>query len=282
MAKILLGKPVAEVIRADIRERVAALETKGVTPTILVLRVGARAEDVSYEKGILKTAGNLGINVVVDEIDESVTTEEMIKKVEAANADSSVHAIMMFRPLPRSIDESAVVEAISPAKDIDCMTSMNLAGVFAGKDVFAPCTAEAVIEMLKFNNFQLAGTKVALLGRSMVVGKPLAMLLLKENATVTICHSRTRNRKDITVGSDIVISAMGQPRLLGPIDFDTTACVIDVGINDDGNGGICGDVDFDLVAERVLAINPAIGGLGTITTSLLLKHAVIACEKANS
>ncbi|MCQ2536303.1 MAG: bifunctional 5,10-methylene-tetrahydrofolate dehydrogenase/5,10-methylene-tetrahydrofolate cyclohydrolase [Lachnospiraceae bacterium] len=282
MAKILLGKPVAEVIRNDIKERVAALGTKGVTPTILVLRVGARAEDVSYERGILKTAGNLGIKIVVDEISESITTDEMIKKVEAANEDASIHGIMMFRPLPRSIDEDAVIEAISPAKDIDCMTNMNLAGVFAGKDVFAPCTAEAVIEMLKFNNVNLNGAKVALLGRSMVVGKPLSMLLLKENATVTICHSRTTNRKDITNKADIVISAMGQPRLLGPIDFSREAYVIDVGVNDDGNGGICGDVDYDLVLDYVLAINPAIGGLGTITTSLLLKHAVVACEKANS
>lgn len=281
MAKILLGKPVAEEIRSDIKERVAALSGKGITPTILVLRVGARAEDVSYERGILKTAGNLGIKVVVDEIPENVSTDEMIAKVNAANADSSVHGIMMFRPLPKSINESAVVESISPAKDIDCMTSMNLAGVFAGKEVFAPCTAEAVIEMLKFNNVMISGAKVALLGRSMVVGKPLSMLLLKENATVTICHSRTKNRKDITSEADIVISAMGQPKLLGPIDFSRDAFVIDVGVNDDGNGGICGDVDYDLVVDHVLAINPAIGGLGTITTSLLLRHAVIACEKAN-
>lgn len=282
MAKILLGKPVAEEIRADIKERVAALSSKGVTPTILILRVGNRAEDVSYEKGILKTAGNLGIKTIVDEISENVSTEEMIAKINAANEDALVHGIMMFRPLPRSIDENAVVEAISPAKDIDCMTSLNLAGVFSGKDVFAPCTAEAVIEMLKFNNVMINGARVALLGRSMVVGKPLSMLLLKENATVTICHSRTKNRKDITTAADIVISAMGQPKLLGPIDFNRECCVIDVGINDDGNGGICGDVDYDLVSEHVLAINPAIGGLGTITTSLLLKHAVIACEKANS
>ena len=136
--------------------------------------------------------------------------------------------------------------------------------------------------MLKFNNVMKSGAKVALLGRSMVVGKPLSMLLLKENATVTICHSRTKNRKEVTVASDIVISAMGQPKLLGPIDFNRESCVIDVGVNDDGNGGICGDVDYDLVVDHVLAINPAIGGLGTITTSLLLKHAVIACEKANS
>ena len=276
----LAGKPVTEKIRESIKERVEILKSDGIKPAMLILRVGARAEDVSYERGILKTADLLGIRTIQEEIPETVTTEEMIYRIKEANKDSEIHGIMMFRPLPEGLDEGAIIAAIDPAKDIDCMTESNLARVFEGReDAFAPCTPEAVIEMLKFYNINMSGASVALLGRSMVVGKPLAMLLLNENATVTICHSRTRGRQQITKTADIVISAMGRAKMLSAIDFNNTSVVIDVGINDDGNGGVCGDVDYDEVIDSVNALNPAIGGLGTITTTLLLRHVVDACER---
>lgn len=275
----LAGKPVTEKIRESIKERVENFKAGGVEPAMLILRVGARAEDVSYERGILKTADLLGIKTLPEEIAETVTTDEMISRIKAANADVNIHGIMMFRPLPSHLDERAIIAAIDPSKDIDCMTESNLARVFEGReDAFAPCTPEAVIEMLKFYNVNMSGATVALLGRSMVVGKPLAMLLLNENATVTICHSRTKGRQQITKAADIVISAMGRAKMLGSIDFTETSVVIDVGINDDGNGGVCGDVDYDEVIDTVNALNPAIGGLGTITTTLLLRHVVDACE----
>jgi len=276
----LAGKPVTEKIRESIKERVENFKAEGIIPTMLVLRVGARAEDVSYERGILKTADLLGIKTIPEEIPESITTDEMISRIKEADADENIHGIMMFRPLPEHLDERKIIAAIDPAKDIDCMTESNLARVFEGReDAFAPCTPEAVIEMLKFYNINMSGASVAVLGRSMVVGKPLSMLLLNENATVTICHSRTRGRQQITKSADIVVSAMGRANMLGQIDFSSTSVVIDVGINDDGKGGVCGDVAYDDVIDFVNAVNPAIGGLGTITSTLLLRHVVDACER---
>jgi methylenetetrahydrofolate dehydrogenase (NADP+) / methenyltetrahydrofolate cyclohydrolase len=278
----LVGKPVVESLRENIKSRVASLAEKNVSPTMLLIRVGEREDDISYERGILKNCDLLGIKINVKQLPVDVSMEELTKVFEEANKDANVHGIMIFRPLPEHLDMEVVVNLIDPAKDIDCMSPLNLEKVFEGhSDGFAPCTPKAVIEILKHYEVPLKGANVVVAGRSLVVGKPLAMLLLDENATVTICHSRTNNMPSVTSKADIVVAAIGKAKFMTEDFFSEDQVVVDVGINDDGNGKICGDVDYDAVFDKVKALNPAIGGVGLITTTILLNHVVIACEKLN-
>lgn len=279
MAQRLAGKAVVESIRADLIERINTLKEKGVNPTIFIIRVGENESDKAYERGILKNCDLLGINPVQCLLEESVTTEEIISIIEKENANPQTHGIMMFRPLPKHLDEAKICASISSAKDIDVMTSGNLEQVFEGnKAAFAPCTPEAVVSMLKFYVGDLTGKNIVVCGRSMVVGKPLAMLLLNENATVTICHSKTADLKAVTKAADVVVCAIGRAKMFGNEYFSEDSIVIDVGINDDGNGGICGDVDYEAVFENVAGLSPATGGVGTITTTQLLSHVVKSAE----
>ena len=282
MATLFKGKPVVESLREDLKQRIDVLKNRGICPTILILRVGEREDDISYEKGILKNCELIGLTGRRDVLSESITTEELVKQIKLANDDAAIHGIMLFRPLPKHLDEKLICSSINPAKDIDCMNPANLEKVFEGADEgFAPCTPEAVMAMLEHYRVPLEGTSVAVVGRSTVVGKPLSMLLLKKNATVTICHSRTRNLESVTAAADVAIAAVGRARFMDDSFFTEESIVIDVGINDDGNGSICGDVDFDKVSAKVKAVNPAIGGVGLITTTILLSHAVAACEESN-
>jgi methylenetetrahydrofolate dehydrogenase (NADP+) / methenyltetrahydrofolate cyclohydrolase len=276
----LAGKPVVESLRENIKLRVASLAEKNVSPTMLLIRVGEREDDISYERGILKNCDLLGIKINVKQLPVDVSMEELTKVFEEANKDANVHGIMIFRPLPEHLDMDVVVNLIDPAKDIDCMSPLNLEKVFEGhSEGFAPCTPKAVIEILKHYEVPLKGANVVVAGRSLVVGKPLAMLLLDENATVTICHSRTNNMPSVTSKADIVVAAIGKAKFMTEEFFSEDQVVVDVGINDDGNGKICGDVDYDAVFDKVKALNPAIGGVGLITTTILLNHVVQACEK---
>jgi methylenetetrahydrofolate dehydrogenase (NADP+)/methenyltetrahydrofolate cyclohydrolase len=235
---------------------------------------------LSYERGILRGCEALAINGRVLELPEDVSQEQLLDEIEVANKNSEIHGIMVFRPLPAHIDPNAVAEAINPDKDIDCMSPINLERVFEGKSKsFVPCTPKAVIEMLKFYDIPLEGANVVIAGRSLVVGKPLAMLMLDENATVTICHSRTHSMNEVTKKADIVVAAIAKAKFMGEDYFTEDSVVIDVGINDDGQGKICGDVDYDNVVDKVKAISPAIGGIGTITSTILLSHIVDACER---
>ena len=282
MGTLFKGRPVVESLREDLKRRIDILKNQGICPTILILRVGEREDDISYERGILKNCDIIGLTCRRDFLSESVTTEELVKQIELANTDAAIHGIMMFRPLPKHLDEKLICSSIAPQKDVDCMNPANLEKVFEGADEgFAPCTPEAVMAMLEHYQVPLEGTSVAVVGRSTVVGKPLAMLLLKKNATVTICHSRTKDLASVTASADVAIAAVGRARFMDDSFFTEDSIVIDVGINDDGNGSICGDVDFDKVSEKVAAINPAIGGVGLITTTILLGHAVAACEELN-
>jgi methylenetetrahydrofolate dehydrogenase (NADP+) / methenyltetrahydrofolate cyclohydrolase len=276
----LAGKPVVESLRENIKSRVAALGEKMITPTLLLIRVGEREDDISYERGILKNCDLLGIKINVLTLPTDVSMEELTKVFNDANMDVDIHGIMIFRPLPSHLDMNVVVNLIDPAKDIDCMSPVNLEKVFEGhSDGFAPCTPKAVIEILKHYDIPLKGANVVVAGRSLVVGKPLSMLLLDENATVTICHSRTTDMPSVTSKADIVVAAIGKAKFMSENFFSENQVVVDVGINDDGNGKICGDVDYDAVFDKVKALNPAIGGVGLITTTILLNHVVQACEK---
>jgi len=280
---VLKGKPVVDSLRGDLKHRIGALKNRGINPSILILRVGEREDDISYEKGILKNCDLIGLANRRDVLSKNITTAELIKKIQHANKDSLVHGIMLFRPLPKHIDEELVCRSIAPFKDIDCMNPVNLEKVFQGGGRgIAPCTPQAVVTLLKHYEIPLNGANVAVVGRSTVVGKPLAMLLLDENATVTICHSKTKDLPGVTRNADIVVAAVGRAKMMGADYFTEDSIVVDVGINDDGNGGICGDVDFDSAAEKVKLITPAIGGIGLITTTTLLSHVVDSCEKANT
>lgn len=275
----LTGKPVVEFLRGNIKIRVADLKSKDIVPRILIIRVGEREDDVFYEKSILKNCSLLGIEGDVKELSKDISTEELTNIIEEANNNNDIHGIMMFRPLPEHLNQEAILEKLNPKKDIDCMSPVNLEKVFEGDtNGFAPCTPKAVIEMLKYYEIPLKGSNVVVVGRSLVVGKPLTMLLLNENATVTICHSKTKNLKSITSNADVIVAAIGRAKFMNEDYFSESSIVIDVGVNDDGTGKICGDVDYDNIFGKVKALTPPSGGVGTITTTILLDQAVKACE----
>ncbi len=279
MGILLEGKPVVESLREDLKERIDTLKGQSINPTLLILRVGDREDDISYEKGILKNCERIGLSCRREVLPADITTAELIKTIEHANRDAAMHGIMLFRPLPNHLDEELICRTISPGKDIDCMNPANLEKVFEGASgAFAPCTPEAVMAMLDYYKIPLEGASVAVVGRSTVVGKPLAMLLLNKNATVTVCHSKTKDLPKVTAAADIVIAAVGRARFMDENFFSSESIVIDVGINNGGDGKICGDVDFDKAIEKVKAINPAVGGVGLITATILLGHTVTSCE----
>lgn len=276
----LEGKPVVKFLRENIIKRVSKLGEQGVKPTIVIIRVGDREDDISYEKGILRNCELLGIKSQVKCMPVDVSLTEITSVIENSNRDENVHGIMLFRPLPKHLDNDIIRNIIDPVKDIDCMSPANLEKVFEGNmEGFAPCTAKAVIELLKYYDIDLKGANVVVAGRSLVVGKPLAMLMLNENATVSICHSKTKMMPLITSKADIVVAAIGKAKFMNDEYFSPNSIVVDVGINDAGDGKICGDVDFNLVFDKVKAITPAIGGVGAITTTILLSHVVKACEE---
>ena len=277
------GKPVVQQLRENIKNRISKLKAEHITPTLLLIRVGEREDDISYERGIIKNCSLLGIKVDVKCLPSEMEMEEVIKVMEEANQDARIHGIMLFRPLPAQLNLDILSSIIDPVKDVDCMSPINLEKVFEGSGTgYAPCTPKAVIELLKFYEIPLKGANVTIAGRSLVVGKPLAMLLLDENATVTICHSRTKEMPAVTSKAEIVVAAIGKAKFMTEEYFNKDSIIVDVGINDDGNGKICGDVDFDAVFEKVRAINPAVGGVGTITNTILLDHVVQACERLTS
>lgn len=274
---ILDCREAAKSIKAELAQKVQELADKGRRPRLGIIRVGSRPEDISYERGILKNCEGLGIECQVMELPSDISSDSFMEKLKEANENGSIHGILMFRPLPAHIDEDKARSLISPSKDIDCMNPVNLAKVFEGDSSgFEPCTPAAVMEILKYFGIKLQGENVAVIGRSMVVGKPLSMMLLKENATVTICHSKTKDIKNVVSRADIVVAALGKARAIGPDYIKPGATVIDVGVNGAPEGGICGDVDFEKVKDVAGNITPVPGGVGAVTTLMLLKHVVEA------
>ncbi|MBZ4654530.1 MAG: Methylenetetrahydrofolate dehydrogenase / Methenyltetrahydrofolate cyclohydrolase [Peptococcaceae bacterium] len=280
MTAILQAKPVVQALKEKIQAEVKGLKDKGITPTMGIIRVGQRPDDVYYENSIIKNCQSVGIEAKVYAVPETISMEEFVRLINQVNRDSDIHGILIFRPFPAHLDEDIVKHLIDPEKDIDCMNPVNLEKVFEGEtEGLVPCTPAAVIETLKYYGYPLQGANVAVIGRSLVVGKPLAMMFLKENSTVTICHSRTKNMPDITKQADIVVAAIGKAKAIDEKYFTEKSVVIDVGINDAGDGKICGDVDYEGVIDKVAAITPVPGGVGTVTTTILLKHVLIACKK---
>lgn len=272
----LRGMPVVKQIAADAALKVEELKKKGIEPKLAVVRVGEREDDLSYERGLLKRFDAVGalVESVVFPVD--VTQEELEEGIKKLNEDDSVHGILVFRPLPKHLNEEVIKEMVTPMKDVDCMGSANTAHVFAqdGKG-HAPCTPQAVIEMLDFYGYDLTGKKAVVVGRSMVVGKPLAQMLLKKNATVTICHTKTADLRAEVKSADFVFACAGVAKMLDASYISEGQVVIDVGINM-LDGKLCGDVDYESVSEVAEAVTPVPGGVGTVTTSVLLKHVLVS------
>lgn len=274
---VLDCREAAKSIKAEMAQTVQALVDNGARPKLGIIRVGSRPEDIAYERGIMKNCEGLGVACEVIELPMDISNDSFMEKLESANKDGSIHGILVFRPLPAHIDENKARSLIDPAKDIDCMNPVNLAKVFEGDGSgFEPCTPAAVMEIIKYFGISLQGVNVAVIGRSMVVGKPLSMMLLKEHATVTICHSKTKDIEDIVSKADIVVAALGKARAIGAGYIKPGATVIDVGVNGAPEGGICGDVDFEKVKDIAGKITPVPGGVGSVTTLVLLKHVVEA------
>lgn len=281
--KVIKGKPVADRITESLINEVEEFKKVGIVPKLSIIRVGSRADDLSYERGALKRCQTIGIDTEVIELAEDVSKSEYINKLEELNNDKYVHGILCFRPLPKHLDENEIKYAISPEKDVDSFSPINTAKLMEGDDTgFSPCTPEAVIEILKYYDIELSGEKVAVLGRSMVIGKPVAMLLLNENATVTTCHSKTRNLKKVTSEADILVVAVGRAKMVTDEFIKDGAIVIDVGINVDEEGKLCGDVDFESVSKKASMITPVPAGVGSVTTSILAKHVIKACKLQNN
>lgn len=279
MTQILNAKPVVQAMKENLRQEVAALQAEGKAPTLGIIRVGSRPDDVYYENNIIKNCETVGIATKTYPLDLNISMEEFTAVMTQVNDDPSVHGIMLFRPLPPQLDEEVIKHLISADKDIDCMSPLNLEKVFEGDmSGLLPCTPAAVMAILRHYDIELKGANAVVMGRSLVVGKPLSMMLLQDNATVTICHSRTRNLPEVAKNADIVIAAMGRARMIDDNYVAENSIVIDVGINDAGDGKICGDVDYDAVVDKVKAITPVPGGVGSVTTTILLNNLVRACN----
>lgn len=283
MPQLLTGKEVVAAIGENLRERIAHLAAQGIMPTLALVRVGERPDDLSYERTAVKRAEGLGIAVRSFALPAEASQAELSAVIDAVNADDAIHGCLMFRPLPPSMDERAVCDRLAPEKDIDGIGSASLAGVFAGTgEGFPPATAEACLTMLDFYGIPIEGRRAVVLGRSLVIGRPVAMMLLARHATVTLAHSRTEDVAAHTREADIVVCATGRARAYGAEYFSPGQTVLDVGINF-ADGALCGDVDFDAVAPVLGedgAITPVPRGLGSVTTSITMAHVVQAAEQA--
>ena len=290
MAKLLLGKEVTDALNANLQTRTAALREKGVVPCLGIVRVGADPSDLSYEKGATKRAELVGVEVKNFILPEETTKEELLAVIDQINADDSIHGVLMFRPLPKHLknDQDEICNRLAPCKDVDSMTHMSNAGVFEGQDLgYAPCTPAACMEILDYYGIDCKGKNAVVIGRSLVVGKPAAMMLMAKNATVTICHTRTVNTAEICKNADIIVTAAGVLNSLTKDFVREGQIVIDVSMNwnpekitTKGKGGMSGDAVFEEVEPIVEAITPVPGGVGAVTTSVLMKHVVEAAEKA--
>ncbi|HIW84416.1 MAG TPA: bifunctional 5,10-methylene-tetrahydrofolate dehydrogenase/5,10-methylene-tetrahydrofolate cyclohydrolase [Candidatus Dorea gallistercoris] len=273
MSTVMMGTDVAKSMKEDLIRRTEELKRRGISPKLCIVRVGSRPDDLAYERGAKKRMELVGIDCQVLELTEDISQAEFEAAFQKVNQDPGVHGILLFRPLPAHLDEEPVKALIDPRKDVDGMSAVNLAKVFAGDETgFAPCTAEAVMAMLEAYGIDLKGKRAVVVGRSMVIGKPVAMLLLKKHATVTICHTRTEDLKGTCRQAQILIAAAGKAKMISGDMVGVGAVVADVGINVDEEGNLCGDVDFEEAKEKASYISPVPKGVGSVTTSVLADH----------
>ena len=283
MADRLLGKEVNQALLEDLKARSEELQRVDIEPCLAVVRVGEREEDLSYERGALKKCEKSGVICTKRVFPADVTEDELLKTIRSLNEDQSVHGILLFRPLPKHLNERKIINEIAPAKDVDGVTDISMAGVYSGSDRgFPPCTAQAVMEILHHYGIPVEGKKAVIIGRSLVIGRPVAMMLMKKNATVTICHTRTKDPAAEARQADILVAAAGLAGLVGSSYTNPDQTVIDVGIHVNDEGKMGGDVAFDEVEPAVRAITPVPGGVGSVTTTVLAEHVIRAAERTLS
>lgn len=282
MAKILSGKDVAAALQKNLTDRAEQLKSKGIVPTLAIVRVGEKDSDIAYEKGAMKKFASLNMAVRNVILPADVGEDTLIGAIKELNQDNNVHGVLLFRPLPEHLNYDRVCNSLAAEKDVDAMTTINSGLVYDGsEDGFPPCTAQAVMEILDYYNIEVKGATVALVGWGAVVGKPLSVLLLNRFATLTVCHIFTKDVSTPCKSAEIVISAAGKANLVGEKHLAPGQIVIDVGINANPNdpSKIVGDVDFSYAEGLVEAITPVPGGVGSVTTSVLAKHVIMAAEK---
>ncbi len=273
----LKGLPVAKAVNEQIAEEMKNFE--GRLPHLAIVRVGEKPDDIAYERGAVKKMEKVGFDCTQYTFPADITNEEFRKEFDKINEDDAIDGILLLRPLPKHIDEKAIEQCIDPAKDLDGISPANLAKVYAGDaSGFAPCTAEAVIEMLDFAGIDMTGKRVTVVGRSLVIGKPVTMLLMKRNATVTVCHTRTVDMPSVCKNAEILVAAAGVAKMITADYVGKDAIVIDVGINVDAEGNLCGDVDYDAMEGLASIATPVPGGVGSVTTSVLAKHLLRAAK----
>jgi methylenetetrahydrofolate dehydrogenase (NADP+)/methenyltetrahydrofolate cyclohydrolase len=281
MAMLLKGAEVVSALNERIMADVASLALRGIIPTLAILRVGGKPDDLAYERGAIKRAETVGVAVRQIVLPETVSQEELLVEIAKINADATIHGCLMLRPLPKHIDDMRAREALLPEKDIDGITDGSLAGVFTGtKRGFPPCTAQACMEILHYYGIDPAGKSAVVIGRSLVIGKPVAMMLLQKHATVTICHTKTVDMPSVTKRAEILIVAAGRAGVVGADYVSAVQTVLDVGINFNSEGKMTGDADFAAVEPIVGAITPVPGGVGTVTTSVLMAHVAEAAKRS--
>ena len=281
MAEHWKGAPVARALTERLIVKANQLKVQGIVPTLAIVRVGERPEDLSYERGALKRCEKVGIRVRQFTLPEESSHGDLLALIEQINADREIHGCLLFRPLPPQIDEAAICAALDPAKDVDGITAGSLASVFTGGGAgYPPCTAQACMEILDYYGRDLTGKRAVVVGRSLVVGKPLSMLLLGKNATVTLCHTRTADLAVECRRAEVLVAAAGRANMIGRDHLAPGQLVLDVGINVDENGNLVGDVDFAAADEIVGAVTPVPGGVGAVTTSVLAAHVLQAAEQA--
>lgn len=276
--QILKGADVVSAMNASMKQELSA---SSYIPHLAIVRVGEKPDDMSYERGATKRMNTIGLRCDSYVFDEAISHEAFLSEFQKLNTDPDIDGILLLRPLPKHINEAEIERLIDPAKDVDGISPYNMARVFAGDDTgFAPCTAEAVIEMLDYANISLCGRRTVIVGRSLVVGKPLAMLCMKRNATVTVCHTKTLHMPETCRQAEILIACAGRARMLDSSFVRSDAVVIDVGINMDDQNRLCGDVDFESIQSAASIATPVPGGVGTVTTSVLAKHVIQAARQA--
>lgn len=271
--QILKGADVSAKIKRQVQQALSDTGREAQPPKLAIVRVGEKPDDLSYERGAMKKMEAFGLRAQSYAYPADISDDDFKAAFRAVNEDPDVAGILVLLPLPKQIRQADIAAMIDPGKDLDGISPVNMAKVFAGDESgFAPCTAEAVIEVLKANEIPIAGKRVTIVGRSLVVGKPLAMLMLKENATVTVCHTKTADLRAACRQAEILVAAAGRARMLDGSYVGDGAVVIDVGINADADGKLCGDVDLESVQEKAAMATPVPGGVGTVTTAVLAKH----------
>ncbi len=280
MANLISGKILAQQVKDKVLLQVNELKKNGVTPKLSVIIVGENPASKTYVAGKAKDCEQCGISSSVIEMPESTTQQELLKKVNECNNDNNVHGLLVQLPLPKHIDEKAVINAIDPNKDVDGFTPINVGKMVIGEECFLPCTPAGCIEMLKSTGIDIQGKNAVVIGRSNIVGKPVSLLLCAQNATVTICHSKTKNLNEVCANADILVAAIGKAKFVTADMVKQGATVIDVGINRDENGKLCGDVDFENVSVKAGYITPVPGGVGLMTRAMLMQNTVIAAQNS--